>query len=95
MVEYQITERQEENATREGVIIFPSKRKNKKLDVYNADGEYLLSIGDIRYKDYCIYLAEKGKDYAENRRRLYKIRHQKTRHKKGTPSYFSDKILWN
>jgi len=94
MVEYQITERQEENATREGVIIFPSKRKNKKLDVYNDDGDYLFSIGDIRYKDYDIYLSEKGKKYADNRRRLYRIRHSKYKDIKGTPSYYANKILW-
>lgn len=94
MVEYQITPRQEENAIRENVIIFPSKRKNKKLDVYTADGDYMFSIGDKRYKDYDLYLAENSKQYADNRRRLYKIRHSKNKDIKGTPSYYADKILW-
>jgi hypothetical protein len=54
----------------------------------------MFPIGDIRYKDYDIYLKEKGKEYADNRRRLYKIRHEKYRHIKGTPSYYADRILW-
>lgn len=96
MSEYQITKRQEDNATRENVIIFPAhKDSKKKIEVYSADGLYMFSIGDKRYKDYSMYLKENGKEYADNRRRLYKIRHQKTRHKKGTPSWFSDRILWN
>jgi hypothetical protein len=95
MSEYQITKRQEDNATRENVIIFPAdKDSKKKIEVYDEDGLYMFSIGDKRYKDYDIYLKEKGKQYADNRRRLYKIRHEKTRHKKGTPSYFADRILW-
>ena len=36
----------------------------------------------------------KGKKYADERRRLYKIRHQNTRNKRGTPSYYADKLLW-
>ena len=95
MSEYQITPRQESNATRENVIIFPAhKDSKKKIEVYSADGLYMFSIGDKRYKDYDIYLKEKGKEYADNRRRLYKIRHEKTRHKKFSPSWFSDRILW-
>ena len=94
MSEYQISQRQEQNATRENVIIFPSDKKNKKIDVYDSRGIYMFPIGDIKYKDYDIYLEEKGKEYADNRRRLYKIRHEKYRHIKGTPSYFADKILW-
>ena len=32
--------------------------------------------------------------YANERRRLYKIRHEKYRKIKNTPSYFADNILW-
>lgn len=76
-----------------GVTIETSKNKNKKIDVYK-DGKKVASIGAINYKDYQIYLKEKGKDFANNRKRLYRIRHQKTRTIKGTPSYYADKILW-
>lgn len=70
-----------------GVKIKPSTRKFKKLDVFNKEGKKLASIGDVRYKDFNI-TSDK------NRRRLYKIRHQKYRNRVGTPSYFADRILW-
>jgi hypothetical protein len=62
MSEYKISKRQEDNATREGIIIFPAhKDSKKKIEIYDEDGLYMFSIGDKRYKDYSIYLEEKGK----------------------------------
>jgi hypothetical protein len=71
-----------------GVEVKPSTRKNKKLDVFDATGKKkLASIGDIRYSDY----LQHGD---EERRRRYKARHEPHRHKKGTPSFYADQILW-
>ena len=70
-----------------GVVVKKSTRKNKKLDVFNKDGKYLKSIGDINYQDFTIH-----KDPV--RRKNYKKRFEKSRHKKGTASYFADQILW-
>ena len=56
--------------------IYPSEKRFKKIDVYRG-GLYVGSVGDIRYKDYHIYLKENGKQVAEERRRLYHIRHPK------------------
>jgi len=96
MSEYQITPRQESNATRENVIIFPAhKDSKKKIEIYDSRGIYMFSIGQKGYKDYSMYLKEKGKEYADNRKRLYLIRHEKTRHKKFSPSWYSWKILWD
>jgi hypothetical protein len=53
--------------------IYPSEKKNKKIDIYR-DGKYLGSIGDSRYKDYYMYLKE-DKALANERRRLYHARH--------------------
>ena len=36
----------------------------------------------------------KGKKFADNRRRLYKDRHNKDRKVVNTPGYYADKILW-
>jgi len=69
-----------------GVTVKPSTLKNKKLDVYK-DGNKVASIGDVRYSDFNLH-----KD--EERRRRYKQRHEAHRHKKGTASYYADKILW-
>ena len=83
------------NAEKLGVTIKKSTVKNKKLDVFDKDGEKLATIGDVRYMDYRSYMKIEGKPYADERRRLYKIRHEKTRNIKGSPSFYADKILWN
>ena len=70
-----------------GVIVKPSTKKYKKLDIYDKDGKFLTSIGDLRYEDFLIH-----KD--PERRRRYKQRHEKHRHTPGTASYYADKILW-
>ena len=70
-----------------GVVVKPSTKKYKKLDVYDKDGKLLVSIGDLRYEDFLIH-----KD--PERRRRYKQRHEKHRHTPGTASYYADKILW-
>ena len=69
-----------------GVVVKPSRVKHKKLDVYK-DGQKVASIGDLRYSDYNLH-----KD--QERRKRYKQRHEAHRHKKGTPSYYADRILW-
>lgn len=76
-----------------GVNIRESKQPKKKLDVLR-DGDVVASIGDKDYKDYPTHLKEKGKDFADKRRILYKKRHESTRHKVGTPSYYADQLLW-
>jgi hypothetical protein len=72
-----------------GVTIKPSTKGNYKLDVFQ-DNKYLTSIGDSRYKDYAIYLEERGEDYANERRRLYKLRHKK----EGVRGQLASAILW-
>ena len=76
----------QEKAKRIGVEVKSSTRKNKKLDVYK-NGKKVASIGDIRYEDFNTHKNEK-------RRQLYKARHENTRHKVGSASYYSDQILW-
>ena len=92
MKKYAITDRQRANARRIGVQIEPSSAKGKKIDVYQS-GRKVASIGARGYKDYDAYLEE-SPEKAERRRQLYKIRHEANRHKKGTPGYFADQILW-
>jgi hypothetical protein len=91
---YKITARQLKNANALNVVIRPSKNKNKKIDVYNLQGVKIASIGAAGYLDYDSYIKTKGLAYANERRRLYKIRHANDRNKKGTAGYYADKILW-
>ena len=90
---YRITQRQRANAKRLGVTIKPSSNRSKKLDVFKG-GKKITEIGASGYKDYDIYLRTKGKKYADERRRLYKIRHQSNRTKRRSTGYYADQILW-
>ena len=76
-----------------GVIIKPSVKKDKKIDVYK-DNKLVCSVGAKGYKDYPTYIEENGKQFADNRRRLYKIRHQTDRTVVGSNGWSADKILW-
>ena len=90
---YHITKYSYERAKELGVTIKPSKKEGKKIDVYK-DGKKIASIGALGYGDYPTFIREKGKLFADIRRKAYKIRHTKDRNKKGTPGYYADKILW-
>jgi predicted transcriptional regulator len=90
---YQPTQRQKQNAKRLGVTIQSSSNPSKKLDVLK-NGVKVATIGAKGYNDYDLWIKKKGVEYANERRRLYKIRHQNNRNKKGTNGFYADKILW-
>ena len=90
---YKPTKRQLLNAQKLGVMIAPSSNLRKKLDVYR-NGKKISEIGAAGYMDYDSYIRTEGLAFAGERRRLYKIRHEKDRHRKGTAGYYADKILW-
>jgi len=90
---YKITNYTKRQAKKLNVDVKPSTRKNKKLDVYK-NGVYIVSVGDSRYNDYPTFIKTHGINYANERRRLYKIRHNKTRGVLGSASWYADKLLW-
>ena len=73
---YEISKQTYKAAKQYNLDIFPSKKLNKKIDVYRG-GLYVGSVGDIRYKDYHIYLKQDGKQVANERRRLFHLRNPK------------------
>jgi hypothetical protein len=83
-----------QQAKKLGVKIEPSKNPKKKIDVYDMNNQYITSVGAKGYSDYPTYMIEEGKEYAENRRRLYKIRHKKDKDVIGSAGYYADKLLW-
>ncbi len=91
---YKITDYSYNQAKKLNVKIKPSKKKDSKTDVYDNLNNYITSIGNKNYNDYPNYILEKGKKYAEERRRLYKLRHEKDRNIKNSRGYYADKILW-
>ena len=90
---YTITSYTRTQAKKLGVVVKQSTNKKKKIDVFK-NGKKVASVGAIGYKDYPTYMRTEGRETANRRRRLYKIRHQKHRNIKGTNSYYADKLLW-
>jgi len=76
-----------------GVDIKNSTNPKKKIDVFK-NGIKIASIGSISYSDYPTYIKTKGKEYADQRRRLYKLRHSKDRSVPNSPGWWSDNLLW-
>ncbi len=76
-----------------GVEVKPSTKKGKKIDVFK-DNKLIASVGAMGYKDYAYYLKEDGKKVADEKRRLYKLRHEKDRKIVGSNGYFADQLLW-
>ena len=88
-----ITAYTKKQAKKFGVTVKISKNPLKKLDVFK-DGKMIASIGAKGYKDYGIYLVEKGEKYANERRRLYRIRHAGEESNVGTNGYWAWNLLW-
>jgi hypothetical protein len=86
---YTITEYTKKKAKEIDVEVKLSHNPKKKLDVFK-DGELIASIGAIGYLDYPTYIIEKGKAFADTRRRLYHIRHPK----KSLGEYLALWLLW-
>ena len=90
---YTITKYSRSKAAKLGVIIKRSKNPTKKLDVFKR-GKKIASIGASGYGDYPTFMRKEGKQSANAHRKRYKIRHEKDRHRRGTPGYYADRILW-
>jgi hypothetical protein len=90
---YKITDYSFKKAKQLNVTIRPSGNKKKKIDVIK-DGQVVASIGAKGYKDFPTYIQENGKAYADQRRKLYKMRHKKDVNNKSGNGFYADKILW-
>jgi hypothetical protein len=86
---YTITQYTKDKADKLGLTVKPSKLKNKKIDVFK-DNKKIASIGFLGMYDYPTYLLTKGKAYADERRRLYHLRHTKN----SLGEELSKKLLW-
>lgn len=74
--------------------MLPSDNPKNKIEVYDKNGIFITYAWGAGYKDFPTYIAEKGQEYANKRRALYKKRHEKDRHKVGSASYYADQLLW-
>ena len=76
-----------------GVIVKPSLNKSKKVNVFK-NNKKIASVGAYGMSDYPTYIQTKGIVYAKTRRKLYKMRHEKDRHKKWSRGWLANKLLW-
>jgi len=83
-----------QKAKKLGVQVFPSKDPKKKISVYDKNGKHICDIGAKGYGDFPTFKSEKGLEYALQRRALYKKRHEKDRHIKGSNGWWADQLLW-
>jgi hypothetical protein len=90
---YQITNYTKKKAKELNVTVKPSTNKKKKIDVYKGNAK-IASIGAIGYDDYPTYIIKKGKSYADERKRLYKMRHSKDLKIKDSPGFYANNLLW-
>ena len=93
---YHITNYTKQKAKEYGVQVKHSTNPKKKIDVFK-NGEKIASVGAFGMNDYPTYmlLERKGKvppGYANERRRLYRIRHKNDR-TKGAGKW-ADVLLW-
>lgn len=96
---YKITAYTYKQAKRLGVIVKPSTDKTKKIDVFRKEGKTktmkkIASVGAAGMNDFPTFIQKKGLAFAKTRRRLYKMRHERDRHTKGSRGYYADQLLW-
>ena len=89
---YHITDYTYERAKEINVIVQPSKRKHKKIDVYNMQGQYITSIGYLSMSDYPTYIKSHGLDYANERRKRFYQRFNDIQI--NTPMWYAAFLLW-
>jgi len=97
---YSISKYTKDKAKELGVVVFSAEKYPYKLEIYNKkDGVFIGYIGDRNYADYPTYLAGEKQGlypsgYADERRRLYHIRHNKDMSKVGSKGYYAGNLLW-
>jgi len=77
-----------------GVQVFSSDNPKYKIEIYDKDGLFMFYGGDPSYSDYPHYIDSKGRAYADERRRLYRIRHKKEIDNVGSRGWFIANLLW-
>jgi hypothetical protein len=95
---YRITNYSRKQAKRLNVTIRRSTNPKKKLDVFSTDHNNqtrkIASIGAKGYGDYPTFMRTEGMKSAKKHRKQYKRRHEKDRHRIGSPGFYADQILW-
>ena len=90
---YRITNYTRKQGRKIGVVVKPSTKPDKKIDVFR-NGEKIASVGAFGMNDYPTFIRKRGITFAKTRRKLYKRRHERDRHIKWSNGWLADKLLW-
>ena len=90
---YRITNYTRKQGLKIGVVVKPSTKPDKKIDVFR-NGEKIASVGAFGMNDYPTFIRKRGITFAKTRRKLYKRRHERDRHIKWSNGWLADKLLW-
>jgi hypothetical protein len=82
------------NARELGVSVYPSDNPKYKIEVYDSDGIFMFRLGASGYSDYNSYIRDKGKEFADKRKKAYESRHKKEIQKTQSRGWFAYKLLW-
>ncbi len=76
------------------IFVAPSRRKNKKYDVFTTKDKYITSFGDNRYEQYTDKIGYyKSQNHLDKKRRdNYYSRHGEAKFE--SAKWFSHKYLW-
>ena len=90
---YFITTYTRQQAKKLGVSVKQSSNKDKKIDVIK-NKVVIASVGATGYSDYPTYIRTHGLEYANKRRKLYKMRHNDDRKIANSNGFYADRLLW-
>ena len=90
---YTITKYTRGKARKLGVTVKRSQNPAKKLDVFK-NGKKVASVDATGYGDFPTFMRKEGKKSANKHRKMYKMRHEKDRHRRGSAGYYADQLLW-
>ena len=94
MSTYKIKNYSYDQAAKFKVVIVPSTNPKYKIDILSRNGDLISSIGAKNYSDYPTYIETHGQKYADERRRLYHLRHKKDISKIGSRGWWAGRLLW-
>jgi len=91
---YKITNYTLDKAKELGLKVFPSDNPKYKIEIYDENGVFMFYGGSPQYADFPTYMETHGRKYAEERRRLYRLRHKKEIEKVGSRGSIIAELLW-
>lgn len=93
-MKYTIQKYTKDRAKELGLFVQPSSNKKFKIDIFDEDGNFMFRGGAMGYSDYPTYIETHGKQYADQRRKLYYKRHLKEVQDPGSRGSIIAYLLW-